>query len=156
MVAFYTIQSLGSIFLASYTVEYHIHYDTNEDFEAAFEGNTSKSFRQAIYDFLITEFADELKKHGQDESYTEDGVDRYIWVHLDEFQGDTITDRMILALTNKYDTEWSKYRVPKLLTILKRRLGGKRYLATAICNYQLRHGFEATENALHVFFNDID
>lgn len=154
---FYGTKPFMQSFLAKNTTEYHIHY-TPEDyqFESAYLGTTGRHFMNDVYKFLITHFKDDLKKHGRDVRYDEDGTEYYLWVHLDEALSKDTMNKILKSLEDKYTMEWRFHRVPKLSMTLQSRLrNNSEYLANSVSHYQKTHGFQATQNAIYTLFNQI-
>lgn len=156
--AFYTSgpYGIGKMFLAKGSEEHHIFPDLHDAFYSAYTSNTSNAFIDDAYDFMVEMFSDKLIEHGRDEMCTEDGNISYIWVHLNKSTGKEDIKEIKDALEDKYVTVWSKYKVATLLSIIKNELeDDPKCLAYAVSDYQRRHGFEQTENTLHILFNDI-
>lgn len=154
---FYTTQPFGQGFLLKSSVEYHIHYEPEDDsFESAYLGTTGRHFMNDVYKFILKNAKDDLKDHGRDVRYDEDGSEQYLWVHLEKTTCEDTIDKIIKALEDKYKTEWRFHRVPKLLMTLQSTLRhNSEYLANAVSHFQRNHGFQATQDAVYTLFNQI-
>lgn len=143
-------------FLLGKTVkEYHIHYDVPHKFEEAYRDHNKRRFVSDVYKCVVDKYADVLKAKGIDECYHEDGASQYIYIHLDASNSEQKIKDIMNDLHVMYRTQWCKNQVPKLVSIVKNVLKNYRSIGQAVSHYQNKHGFDDTQRALHILYNDI-
>lgn len=135
--------------------EYHIHYEVTSEFEEAYRDHNKRRFISDVYRYIIDKYADSIKAEGMDECYHEDGISKYIYLHLDITDCDVQIKNIMNDLEIMYKTKWCKNQVPKLLSFVKNSLKSSRFIAQAVSHFQHKHGFDETQRALHVLHNDI-
>lgn len=142
-------------FLLEKVKEYHIHYNVTSEFEEAYRDHNKRRFVSDVYRYVVDKYADSIKAEGMDECYHEDGVSKYIYIHLDKTDCDIQIKNIMNDLEVIYKTKWCKNQVPKLLSIVKNNLKSSRIIAQAVSHYQHKHGFDKTQRALHILHNEI-
>jgi hypothetical protein len=142
-------------FLLGKVKEYHIHYNVTLEFEEAYRDHNKRRFVSDVYRYVVDKYATSIKAEGMDECYHEDGISKYIYLHLDKTDCDVQIKNIMNDLEIMYKTEWCKNQVPKLLSIVKNNLKSSRIISQAVSHYQHNHGFIETQRALHVLHNDI-
>lgn len=153
---FYEISPLMQWIVGDSSHEYHIHTYLDDDYREAFFDNCGKHFYKVIHNFVMDNFGEKIKGDGFDEKYGVEGCDRYIWIHLDKNGAEQTIKDIIEKLQDKYDEEWYKYKIPKLLTIIKNSLlKDVKSMAHAVSHYQNLHSFDKTQGTLHVLFRDV-
>lgn len=162
MGVFYITQPIGQYMLKEGTEEYHIYYDIYNDdefedyyFIQKYKSVTSKDFMEDVYKYFLELFEDKVVQHGTDERYSEDGYEKYIWIHLNKTSAEKDLKDIRGALEEQYLSKWRFQRIPTLLTIIKNQLNRREVLAYAVSDFQRRCGVVETQSILHILFNDI-
>jgi hypothetical protein len=158
MEMFYTYKPFGQSFLGDDTQEYHIYFNKYEDYSFTYTYKivTSNSFMEDVYKYILDNFEDKLITHGNDTRYDEDGVEEYIWVHVNKDSAKKDITSILHSLEAQYLSYWRFQRIPTLLTIVQKQLDINLVLAYAVSDFQRRRGLVETQNILHVLFNDIN
>lgn len=159
MGVFNTREPFGqSVILKEGTVEYHIYYDVydNYSFTYDYRSATSRDFMDDVYKYMLNNCGGKLLNHGSDRNYSDDGVEDYIWVHIQKKSAEQDITSILECLEAQYLSVWRFQRIPTLLTLVRRQLKKPKVLAYAVSDFQRRCGVVKTQNVLHVFFNDIN
>jgi hypothetical protein len=157
LVKMFDYHPVGNMFLGN-AYEYHINaYELDQSFTVAYQDNTGKDFFKTVENYLEETHNHNLSKVGFDTIYDDDGYGPYIWVHINQKErNDKILDTIIEDLNKKYIDEWSHYNVRKLTRIISSRMRYQpNFLAQSVSHHQKMHGYEATQNALHILFTDL-
>ena len=153
---FYQISPMMQWIIGDSSHEYHIHSYLDDEYREAFFDNCGKHFYKVIHKFIMDTFGEKIKANGFDENFGEDGCKRYIWIQLDKHTAKETIKAIIEKLQDKYEEEWYKYKVPKLLTIVKNSLlKDVKSMAHAVSHYQKQNNFDKTQDTLHVLFRDV-
>lgn len=153
---FYQISPMMQWIIGDSSHEYHIHSYLDDKYHEAFFDNCGKHFYKVIHKFILENFGEKIKTNGFDEKFGDEGPERYVWVHLEKDNAEQNIKAIIHKLQDKYEEEWYKYKVPKLLTIIKNSLlKDVQSMAYAVSHHQKLHDFDKTQDTLHVLFRDI-
>lgn len=143
--------------------EYHIHYyGGNLDYlNKVYRENTGrKSLLADLAEHLQQKWGDLLKT--VDVDYDRGEGEAYLWFHVenrhlpqDKKEKHKKISDIVKELKDFFDTEVQRSVFPKLLRIVMRRLEWSKYMANALCEYQAKHGKEATQTAIHLLFDTL-
>jgi hypothetical protein len=140
----------------SHSKEYHIYYTVEDTFEQTFLDDTKIAFFDVVIDYAKETYKNHYITLGHDYNHDRDGCRDYIWLHLKDETAKNDIQSIITDLNHKYNRDWSKYRVPKLLSIIKSILTtDPEYLAQSVSHHQEVQGYKVTQDVLYIVFNDI-
>ena len=151
----YSTPLLGEFLLGKNVKEYHVYYEVPLNFEKAYRDHNKNRFISDVYRYIATKYEDIIQAKGIDQCYDDGETIQYVYVHLDAKDCSEQIKKIISDLEEVYKTDWCKYQVPKLVSIVSKFLENSRLIAQAVSHYQDKHGFDATQRALYVLHNDI-
>jgi hypothetical protein len=134
--------------------EYHILIKTTACVKQAFFDNTETTFMSAINNFIATRYEKKIFYQGQ--SIDTDYKCDYIYLHLKSETAESTIICIINDLNKQYATEWIKYRVPRLFSIVQHKLStNPLYFAKSISHFQEENGFDVTQGIIDIYFDHL-
>ena len=136
--------------------EFQIKYNVNNEFLESYYESNKKTFLECVYAYIKEKYSDVVRKQGIDFHYNEDERYTHIYVHLDlNNSTNQVIQKIVDDLDDQYRTNWIKFRVPKLMTIIKNKLRTNHIFHDALQKYQFKHGKDDTDKFLHVYTQQI-
>lgn len=135
--------------------EFHIKIRNYLEKSQAYHDNTSKHLISTFYKYLLSNWQTVIYESGIDYDSDDDKGSEYIWIHMEKDPDKTKIKSIIEDMEEYYKLNVSMYMIPKLTTIICKKMHSPKYLAYAICEYQNKHGTSRTKDVLHTYFQDI-
>lgn len=140
--------------------EFQIKLNVTKAFSEIFYENAKKTFLEVVYCYLHTKHSNIIQSQGIDYHFDDDNVRKpHIYIHLD--LNDNINQNMKIIiddLHNEYETNWIKYRIPRLMTVIKHQMindTNDTNFQQALKLYQDKHDFKDCNLMMHVLSNQI-
>jgi len=150
---FYSLQPIGGYIFSEDKIEHHIHLHNASSRARAFYDNTQSHLWEVVCEHLKTKYKDEISSMGSDISTSNS---TYIWIHVRFTNHKQCLSEILDDLDNFFKTNISPHLVPKLVSIITRKLSiSLSFFANAICEHQGKYGKDNTKHALETFFRDI-
>ncbi len=132
--------------------EYHIKMYGSKRKEQSYFDNSNKCIWSTIKKYILDTWKTTIKQIGTD---FDSEKDKYIWIHIDKQNAEKTIDKIIENLNDYYLTELRQYMIPKLMSLLCRKLKSEEYFAESLCEYQAKVGKDKTKEFIHIYFRDI-
>lgn len=136
--------------------EFQITYNiSNEFLESYYESNRT-TFLECVYTYIKNNYFDVMRKLGIGFHYNENTRYPHIYIHL-ELNNNTnqVIEQIVDDLDSQYINNWIKFRIPKLMTLIRNQMKDDNNFQEALQSYQTHHDKNKTDTLLHVYSNHI-
>jgi hypothetical protein len=136
--------------------EFQILFNINNEFLESYYENNKKTFLECVYTYIRHNYINTIRKLGIGFHYDDNMRYPHIYVHLDlNDNTNKVIQKIVDDLENQYRTNWIKFRIPKLMTLVKNQMKKDKSFQEALESYVTHHGKNDTDTLLHVYSNHI-